>query len=112
MYGHYTRYILRVKGYFIAMDSLSIGMRADDVGRIILKEGNYRVSSIVLEQSLREKKLWNHVMGTFIPPPAPRVRALGIAAVAADPILVIAVMAAVAEITQKQLDADDKKPED
>ena len=59
------------------MDSLSIGIRADDVGRsrIILREGTYRVWSTVLEQTLREKKLWNHVMGMSVPPPTPRVRA-------------------------------------
>ena len=51
-------------------------------------------------------------MGTSIPPPAPRVRAPGIAAVAVDPILMIAKMAGVAKITQEQVDADDKKLED
>ena len=80
------------------MDSLSIGIKADDVGRsrIILREGNYRVWSTILEQTLREKKLWHHVMGTFVPPPAPRVRTRGIAAIAGDPILIIATMAGVA----------------
>ena len=79
----------------------AIGIRADDVGRsrIILREGNYRVWSTVLEQTLREKKLWNHVMGTSVPPLAPRVRAPDIAAVAADQILLIAAMALVAEVT-------------
>ena len=96
------------------MDSLTIGMRADDVGRsrIILREGNYRVWSTVLEQTLREKKLWNHVMGTSVPPLAPRTRAPGIAPVGADPILMIAAMAGVAEITQEQVDSDEKKLED
>ena len=66
MYGHYKRFIFTVKVFSIAMDSLTIGIRADDVGRsrIILREGNYRVWSTILEQTLREKKLWNHVMGT------------------------------------------------
>ena len=93
------------------MDSLSIGIKADDVGRgrIILREGNYRVWSTVLEQTLTEKKLWHHVMGTSVPLPTPRVRALGIATVAADPILMIAAMAGVAKITQEQVDVDDKK---
>ena len=96
------------------MDSLSIGIRADDVrrNRIILREGNYRVWSTVLEQTLREKKMWHHVMGTSIPSLAPRVRASGIDAVAADPIFMIAAMAAVVEINQEQVDADDKKLED
>ena len=96
------------------MDSLSIGMRADDVGRsrIRLREGNYRVWSTGLEQTLREKKMCNHVMGTSVPLPAPRVRAPKIAAVAIDPILMIAAMAGVAEIMQEQVDANDKKLED
>ena len=96
------------------MDSLSIGIRADDVrrSRIILREANYRVWSTVLEQTLREKKLWNHVMGTWVPLRAPRIRAPGIAAVAAETILMIAAMAGVAEIPQEQVDSDDRKPED
>ena len=67
---------------------------------------------VILEQTLREKKLWNHVMSTSVPPSAPRVRAPGIAAVAANPILMIAAMARVAEITQEQVDSDDRKLED
>ena len=51
-------------------------------------------------------------MGTSVPPPIPRVCAPRIAAVAAGPILLIAAMAAVAKITQEQVDADDKKLED
>ena len=51
-------------------------------------------------------------MGTSVPTPAPRTRAPGIAAVAADPILMIAAMAGVAKITQEQVDADQKKIED
>ena len=76
------------------MDSPSIGIRANDVGRsrIILREGNYRVWSTVLEQTLRNFFLWNYVMDTSVPSPSPRVRAPGIAAVAADPILMIAAM--------------------
>ena len=51
-------------------------------------------------------------MGTSVPPPAPRVCARGIAAVATDPILMIAIMVGLAKITQEQVDADDKKVED
>ena len=51
-------------------------------------------------------------MGTSVPLPTPRARAPGVAAVAPDPILMIAAMAGVAEITQGQVDADDKKLED
>ena len=114
MYGHFKRFILRVKVFSITMDSPSIGIRADDVGRsrIILREGNYRVWPTILEQTLREKKLWNHVMGTSVPPLTPRVRAPGIAAVGADPILMIAAMAGKVKITQEEVDADDRKLED
>ena len=51
-------------------------------------------------------------MGTSVPPPTPRVRAPGIVAVAADPILMIAAMAGVAKITQEQVEANEKKLED
>ena len=100
VYGHYSRLILRVRGYSIAMDSLSIGIKADDVGRnrIILREGNYKVWSTVLEQMVREKNLWNHVMSTYVPPLALRARALRIVVVAADPILGIATIVGVAKI--------------
>ena len=51
-------------------------------------------------------------MGTLVSPLAPRTRAPGIAAVAADSTLMIAAMARVAEITQEQVDSDEKKLED
>ena len=51
-------------------------------------------------------------MGTSLPPLAPHVRAPGIAAVSADPILMIAAMAGVADFTLEQVDADNKKQED
>ena len=84
------------------MDS-SFGIRADDLGRrgIVLKEGNYKVWSMVIEQRFRESKLWNHILGIAVPPPAHRVRAPG-----------VAVVVAIAEITHEQVDADDKKLED
>ena len=80
------------------MDS-SFGMRVDDLGRrgIVLKEGNYRVWSTVIEQQFREHKLWNHILKTTVPPPAPRVRAPGVAAVVAAP--GVARVVAIAEIT-------------
>ena len=64
MYGHFKRFKFRVKVFSIAMDSLTIGIRAKELGRrgIVLREGNYRVWSIVLEQTLWEKKLWVHVL--------------------------------------------------
>ena len=99
--------------FSITMDSLTIGIRAEELGRrgIVLREGNYRVSIIVLEQTLREKKLWVHVLGTAVPTPPVRFRAPGIAAAAADPILGKVAMAVVAEIIQEQVDADQKKIE-
>ena len=50
-------------------DGISIGIRAsgDDSylkPRLVLKEGNYRYWSSLIEQLLREKKVWVHVMGT------------------------------------------------
>ena len=110
MYGHFKRFIFRVKVFSIAMDSLTIGIRAEELGRrgIVLRAGNCRVWSIILEQTLREKKLWVHVLGTAVPPPPVRVRAPGIAAAAADPILGKAGVAAVAEITQEQVDAPEE----
>ena len=78
----------------------SNGIRAEDLGRrgIVLKEGNYRVWNTVIEQQFRESKLWGHILGTTVPPLAPRVRAPGVAAVAA-----------IAEITQEHVDADEQK---
>ena len=81
-------------------------------GVVVLYLGRVITESTVLEQTLREENLWNHVMGTLVPPRAPRVRAPGIAAIAADPILMIAAMVGVAKITQEQVDAYDKKLED
>ena len=68
------------------MDVHTFGIRAEnDLGRrIVLRENNYRVWSTVLEQTLCEKKLWGHVMGTAVPPPPARVIAPGVAAVAAN----------------------------
>ena len=75
---------------------VSIGIRADgeDSGyarsRIILKENNYRVWSTVVEQTLREKKLWIHVMGIAVVPPAPRAVSPAIhEIVAADGALIV-----------------------
>ena len=66
--------------------------------------------STVIEQQFRENKLWNHILGTAVQPPAPRVRAPGLAVVAVAP--GVAALVAIAEITQGQVDADDKKLED
>lgn len=38
--------------------------------RILLKEANHKVWSIVVEQTLREKKLWQRVTNTAVRPPA------------------------------------------
>ena len=70
------------------MDTPSNGIRAsDDSGfsrpRIVSRDGNYRVWSTVMEQALRERKLWGHITGTAVPPPLPRPVSMAIAAVAA-----------------------------
>ena len=85
------------------MDS-SFGIRAigDNSGfsrsRIIFKENNYRVWSTVLEQNLREKKLWGHVMGTAVRPPPPRAMAPAVRAIAGGQ--GVLAMAGAAEVTQ------------
>ena len=71
---------------------LTFGIRAtgDDSGssrpRMILKEKNYRVWANVMEQSLKERKLWGHIMGTAIRPPLPRTVIVAVAARAAAPV--------------------------
>ena len=90
----------------------AIGIRADDLGRrILLKEGNYRLWSSVPEESLREKKLRAHVDGTTAHPPPSRIRAPGIAGVPGVAGGAPGV-AAVVEVTQEMVDADDKKIDD
>ena len=102
-------------------DGIAIGIRAsgDDTylkPRLVLKEGNYRYWSLLIEQLLREKKVWVHVMGTVqVPgpilvlgsgatPAVPGVpaiaAAMGVAAVNAVPAI-----AANAGVTQAQVDA-------
>ena len=97
------------------MDS-SIGIRAegDDSGffrsRIILKEGNYRVWSTVVEQNLREKKLFGHVMRTAVRPPLPRAMAPAVRAIAAAQ--GVLAVAGAAEVTQAIVDRETKLLED
>lgn len=50
---------------------------------IMLKKTNYRVWSIVVEQTLREHKLWQRVTGTAVRPPATCAVTLAIADVIA-----------------------------
>ena len=95
---------------------VSIGIRAeaDDSGysrsRIILRENNYRVWSTVLEQTFKEKKLWLHVMGTAVVPPAPRTVSPAIhEVVATDGALIVA---GAIEVTQAMVDRETKKSED
>ena len=95
---------------------LSNGIRAmgDDSGhgrpRIILKETNYRVWSTVMEQSLKERKLWGHIMGTAVRPPLPRVVSPAVAARAATP--GVDAVAGATEVTQGMVDHDTKRFED
>ena len=94
----------------------SYGIRAtgDDSGykrpRIILRESNYRVWATVVEQSLREKKLWGHILGTALRPPASRVVTPAVAARAAAP--GVDAMAGAVEITQGMVDQETKRYED
>ena len=99
-------------------DGISIGIRAEDgyqKPRLILKDGNYRYWSTVIEPMLREKKVWGHVQGTvavpgpilllgagatpLVPAVPEIVAAMGVAAVLAVP-----AVAANAGVTQVQVD--------
>ena len=100
-------------------DGIAIGIRAEDgysKPRLILKDGNYRWWSTVIEPMLREKKVWSNVQG-IAPVPGPVlvlgagatpgvpavlavVAAMGVAAVNAVP-----AVAANAGVTQAQVDA-------
>ena len=94
----------------------SFGIRAegDDSGfsgsRIILKENNYRVWFTVLEQSLRDKKLWGHVMGTAVRPPRPRTMEPAVRAIAAAQ--GVLAVAGAAEVTQATVDRETKLSKD
>ena len=78
----------------------TIGMRAEN--RVILKDGNYRVWVALLEQHFKSQKLWAHITNTVVRPLAPRVVTPGVVAVADGN--GIAAVAAIAEITQEQVD--------
>ena len=100
-------------------DGIAIGIRAEDgyqKPRLILKEGNFRWWSTVIEPMLKEKKVWGHVLG-IEPVPGPIlvlaagatpavlavpaiIAAMGVAAVPAVP-----AVAANAGVTQAQVDA-------
>ena len=94
----------------------SYGIRAtrDDSGytrpQIVLKETNYRIWSIVVEQIMREKKLRQHAMGIVIRPFSPRVITLAVVAIAAAP--EVDVVTGAAEITQEMVDHYVRKIED
>ena len=95
---------------------VSSGIRApgDDSGssrpRIILKETNYRVWSSIMEQAMKERKLWGHIQGTAIRPPLPRAVREAVAAQAAAPGM--DAVAGVTEVTQEMVDSDTKRFED
>lgn len=108
-------------GHCIAADPIEMdlsftnGIRAtsDEIGRsrvILLTETNYRVWSMVTEQTLKEKKLWGHITRTTIPPPPVRVITAAVIAVPAAPgsDAVIGVPA----ITRAMVDHDVKVNED
>ena len=112
LYGRYIDVVIHLQ-----MDTSSVtnGIRAsDDSGfvktRIILNEKNYRVWSTLVEQALREKKLWQHIIGTAVRPAVARVLTNAIAARAATP--GVDAMAGISEITQVMVDYDNKKIDD
>ena len=94
----------------------SFGIRAegDDSGfsrsKFILKENNYRVWSTVLEQSLRDKKLWGHIMGMAVRPPRPRAMAPAVREIAAAQ--GVLAVAGAAKVTQAIVDRETKLSED
>ena len=100
-------------------DGITIGIRAEEGyqrPRLILKDGNYRYWSTVIEPILREKKVWGHVQGTvavpgpilllgagatpFVPAVPEIVAAMGVA-----PVPTVPAVAANAGVTQAQVDA-------
>ena len=95
------------------MDNISNGIKAsDDIARsiIVLKYNNYRVWSVILEQALRERKLWGHVMATAVRPLEARavVATVTGAPAAAGHLAGIAVPG----VTQEEHDTSAKKIED
>ena len=84
--------------------------------RLVLKDGCYRWWSTVMEQGLREKKVWGHVMATLaVPGPTlvlgagatPAVPAVATipAAMGVAPVLAIHAVPANVGVTQAQVDA-------
>ena len=88
--------------------------------RLILKDGNYKYWSTVIEQMWREKKVWGRIQGTVptlgpilvlgtgatpaVPTVPEIVAAMGVAAVPAVPIV-----AANAGVTQAEVDSSSSK---
>ena len=63
----------------------SYGIRASDElgrGKIILKDGNYRVWSVVTKEM--KLKVWRHIDGTAIRPPEARAVVAAVAGAPAD----------------------------
>ena len=98
---------------------ISIGIRANgDEGfrkpRLILKDGNYRYWSTVIEQMLWVKKVWGHMQGIVaVPEPilqlgaSPAVPAVPkiVATMGVFAVLAVPAVGANAGVTQAQLDA-------
>ena len=101
-------------------ENITFGIRANggegdyQKPRLVLKDGNYRWWSTVLEQMLREKKAWGHVQGTVpgpiltlgagATPTIPAVRAV-VAAMGVAAIPRVRAVAANARLTQAQVEA-------
>ena len=91
----------------------SIGIRADGAGRervIMLTETNYRVWASMTEQSLKEKRLWGHVVRTVLLPPPARVVSAAVTGTPAVP--GSDAVNAIPAITRAMVDHDVKLIED
>ena len=64
----------------------------------------------VMEQSLKERKLWGHIMGTAVWPPLPRTVTPAVVARTATP--EVDAVAGASEVTQGMVDHDTKRFED
>ena len=94
-------------------DAITIGIRADDSGnrlRFVLKEGEYRAWAAILTSELKVLKVWKHIDGTAVRPPAPRQLFRGRSAIPASPGQ-DAREGSVA-VTQEMVDGDTKRSED
>lgn len=79
---------------------------------LVFEEGYYRVWSTLLEQTVRERKLWNYVLETGVSSRVPRLRLPEVGAFATNSISRIFTVSAKAKATQEQVDAHEKYIDD